>query len=76
MQCPICENLNAEDVTFTTFDGRMIRCPECGEYDISGTLLARQPLQSLTVSDRIAALQKARLRTKQGMRPMVLTYDL
>jgi hypothetical protein len=76
MQCPICENSDAADVTLTTFDGRMMRCPECGDYDISGTLLARQTLQSLPTSDRIAALQKARQRTKQGMRPMVLTYDL
>lgn len=62
MQCPICENNNADDITFTTFDGRMIRCPECGDYDISGTLLARQTLERLTISDRIAALQKAALK--------------
>jgi hypothetical protein len=30
MQCPICENSGAADVTLTTFDGRMMRCPECG----------------------------------------------
>ena len=65
MQCPICDNPNAEDITFTTFDGRMIRCPECGDYDISGTLLAHQTLSDLTTSIRMAALQKARLRTRK-----------
>ena len=50
MQCPICENPNAEDITLTTFDGRMIHCPECGDYDISGTLLARQTLSGLATS--------------------------
>ena len=62
MQCPICENNNADDITFTTFDSSMIRCPGGADTDISGTLLARQTLERLTISDRIAALQKAALK--------------
>jgi uncharacterized Zn finger protein len=76
MQCPICENSEAEDVTPTTFDGRMIRCPDCGEFDLSGTLVARKTLLTLTRQERREALQRARRRTKEGWRPILLTYDL
>jgi rRNA maturation protein Nop10 len=36
MECPICGG-PAEDMP-NTIDGKSIRCPSCGDYDISGTV--------------------------------------
>jgi hypothetical protein len=57
MSCPICGAV-AEDLSGGDFDGLQIRCPHCGKFDVSGTVV--DELLRLPYDDRLAALEKAR----------------
>jgi rRNA maturation protein Nop10 len=35
MECAVC-GTEAEEINPPTFDAKSIRCPNCGDYDISG----------------------------------------
>jgi hypothetical protein len=73
MKCPVCGDA-AEEIR-TTFDGKSIRCPQCGEYDISGTLFDSGDFQKLGTEERRAALAKAKRTAQPGKRPMITTYS-
>ena len=76
MNCPVCENAAAEDITPNTFDGKAFRCPACGEYDIVGSVYEPGALKALPKEKRKDALQRAVLVTLVGTRPRITRYDL
>jgi hypothetical protein len=59
-----------------TFDGKSVRCPACGEYDISGTVYDTGELQKLEPGARRTALEKAKASAHPGKRPMITSYAL
>ena len=71
MQCPICDGL-AEELP-NTIDGKSIRCPGCGDFDVSGTVYDAGLLEWLDPSDRDRALENAKRSAPQGHRPMITT---
>jgi predicted RNA-binding Zn-ribbon protein involved in translation (DUF1610 family) len=73
MNCPIC-NANAQKIR-TTIDGMTIVCPMCGEYDVSGSVVARQ-LRTLEPKERGEVLNKARRSAEPGARPVITNYLL
>jgi len=68
--CPVCEHSEAEDVTDGGYDGKQIRCPHCGRYDVAGSALAM--LGDRTREHREAALAKAKAFSR-GPVPMIDT---
>jgi hypothetical protein len=75
MNCPVCNNPAAKDITPHTFDGRSIQCPSCGEYDIVDPVYA-PVLKGLEPGGRKDALARASLCAPLGNRPRITTYDL
>jgi len=75
MKCPVCDSPNAED-TPNTLDGKSVRCPRCGEYDISGSVYDPGEFQNLDLERRGAALEKAKRFAASGKRPMITTSSL
>jgi hypothetical protein len=73
MDCPVC-GAAAQDITLQGFDGKSIRCPSCGDYDISGSLLAPGTFHRLDPELRLEALNKAKQFVIPGKRPIILTY--
>lgn len=69
MECPIC-GAPAEHLP-NTIDGKSIRCPSCGNYDISWTVYDTGMLQKLEPAQRRSALEKAKRSALQGKRPMI-----
>ena len=59
MNCPVCENAAAEDITPNTFDGKAFRCPSCGEFDIVGSVYEPATLKALPPDKRKDALARA-----------------
>ena len=55
MDCAIC-GTPAEDLTPADFDGLIIRCRHCGEYEISGTI--SDDFLRLDLSARAEVLRK------------------
>ena len=76
MNCPVCENAAAQDITPHTFHGKAFRCPTCGEYDIVGSVYEPGALKALEPDKRKDALARATLVACVGKRPMITTYDL
>jgi len=76
MNCPVCENAAAEDITPTTFDGKAFRCPSCGEFDIVGSVYEPATLKALPRDQRKDALARATIVTTIGQRPRIRSYDL
>jgi hypothetical protein len=74
VDCPVC-GCRAEDIP-NTFDGKSIRCANCGEYDIAGSVYDPGEFQRLEIEQRRAALEKAKRSAQQGKRPMITTYSL
>jgi len=75
MQCPVCGG-EAQDVTEIPIKRRGIKCPSCGEYDVSGTVYDMM-LQKLDKDARTRALNSARCSaTPPGKRPFITKYDL
>ena len=37
MQCPVCA-AQAKNLTPATYDGVVVGCPRCGDYQITGTI--------------------------------------
>ena len=74
MECYICGN-KAETLP-RTFDGDAVRCPICGDYEISGTLPNTAPWQNASVSQRLRALQNVMSETPPGKRPRITSYSL
>ena len=76
MDCPVCDHAAAEDITAGDFDGKSIRCPRCGEYDIGGAMALPGVLQRLLPFRRRAALDKATRRALPNRRPRITSNDL
>ena len=53
LNCPVCVAC-AEGITPYTFDGKSIRCANCGEYDISGSVFDPGTFQKLEPEQRRA----------------------
>ena len=56
MQCLVCGG-EARDLTPQNFDGYVIGCPICGNYEVAGGAWDR--LQNVSKQERVAALAKA-----------------
>ncbi len=74
MDCLIC-GANAEQIP-TTGDVVSIVCPMCGEYDVSGSVIASGQLRRLPLEERGNVLGKAKRSTPPGARPMITPYLL
>jgi len=57
MQCLVCAG-EARDRTPQNFDGYVIECPICGNYEVAGG--AGDRLKNASMQDRAAALAKAK----------------
>jgi hypothetical protein len=68
VQCPVCNN-PAVDIGPKGFDGKVLRCPECKDYEISGSFLLK--FLAWSREDRTLALEKARQFATHGGRPSI-----
>jgi hypothetical protein len=57
MRCPVCEG-DARDITPPDFDGVVLRCVNCKDYDIATGYMER--LLRLDLEDRARVLRKAK----------------
>jgi hypothetical protein len=64
----------AKNLTPNTYDGVVIGCPRCGDYQITGTVFDQ--LLRLAVAERTKALQRAIERASPGARPTISTTCL
>ena len=71
--CPVCD-APAQDITVPTFDGKTFRCPRCGDFDVSGTVLSGALLAQYDRQSRIAILERPKEMVHGGKRPMITTY--
>jgi len=76
MNCPVCENAAAEDITPNAFDGKAFRCPSCGEFDVVGSVYEPATLKALPPDKRKDALARATIVATLGNRPRITSYDL
>ena len=68
MQCLVCGE-PAKDITAPGFDGRSVRCRDCGDYDVAGGYDTK--LVELDLEDRWGVLRKARRFATGGARPCI-----
>jgi len=68
--CPVCED-PASNRTPPDFDGLIIRCDKCRDFEISGTALGK--LQELDLLERNDVLRKAQQLAAPGGRPTITT---
>ena len=68
MECPVCGNY-AQDITKADFDGIVVRCSQCRDYEIAGGDLEK--LIALDIEDRVGVLQKAMRFAAPGTRPAI-----
>ncbi len=73
MQCSVC-GAEAENLTPGDFDGLVVRCKRCGDYEVSDSVL--NALLRLDFDDRVAALDKARRFAAAGTTPAIGTSCL
>lgn len=74
MICPVCGE-QAERLP-RTFDGEGVRCNNCGDYGITGSVLASEDWQWLEQSQRLDALRNAKRQTEPGNLSKITTYRL
>ena len=60
----------ATDITLAGFEGIVVRCPNCGDYEVADSALRR--FQTASLSERGAALRKAKSLKTTG-RPTITT---
>ena len=70
MQCPVCA-AQAKNLTSATYDGVVVSCPTCGEYQVTGTVFNK--LLKLAPEYRADVLQRAKERACLGARPTIST---
>jgi hypothetical protein len=70
MQCLVCAG-EATDLTPLDFDGHVIGCPSCGNYEVIGAAWNR--LQNASQLERAAALAKAALLKGVARGPTIKT---
>jgi hypothetical protein len=68
MNCPIC-GAEAMNETPGDFDGLIVECKHCGEYEIPDDVL--NSLIRLDFDARKAALEKAKSQTRAGARASI-----
>lgn len=73
MQCPVCGAV-AEDITRGAHDGLVVRCHNCGDFEVAGSAL--NDLLRLDGAGRAAALDKAKRFASAGTRPIISTTCL
>jgi hypothetical protein len=73
INCPVCGG-NAEQLA-ASGDSVSINCSKCGEYDIAGSIVATEQLETLDPDERRGALDMAKQSAQPGTRPMI-TVDL
>ena len=73
MNCPICAAL-AEEIA-PVIDGVSIHCPNCGDYDVSGTVVSAELLERSEPERQRQALATAMARAEPCTRPKILSYD-
>lgn len=68
MQCSIC-GAEAENLTPGDYDGLVVRCKRCGEYEVSDSVL--NGLLRLDFDARVAALDTAKRAAGPYERPAI-----
>jgi hypothetical protein len=68
MQCSVC-GAEADNLTPGDFDGLVVRCKRCGDYEVSDTVL--NELLRLDFEARVAALDKAKSLAGAEERPAI-----
>ncbi len=68
MQCSVC-GAEAENITSGDFDGLVVRCKHCGEYEVSDAAL--NDLLRLDFEARVAALEAAKRAARPDARPAI-----
>ena len=76
MKCPVFWEAKSEDITEYSFDGKSVRCPRCGAYDIAGCVYVPGNLIKLEAEGRSRALQRARQFAERGERPVIKSSSL
>lgn len=66
MECPVCGNAAAEDITPDTYECKAFRCSSCGEFDIVGSVYEPATLKALEPAKRINTLARAKLHAYLG----------
>jgi hypothetical protein len=74
MDCLIC----GADAEQSSTKGNVVSiiCPMCGEYDVSGSIIASGQLQRLPLEERGDILSRAKRSAAPGVRPMITPYLL
>jgi len=72
MQCLICAG-EAKDLTPPDFDGHVIGCPRCGNYEVWGCTWGT--FQNASQAEREAALGKAAALQGVARWPTIKTVD-
>lgn len=70
MQCAVC-GAEAEDLKRGDFDGIVVGCKHCGEYEVPDTVL--NGFLRLDYDRRVAALEAAKREAALGRRPSITT---
>jgi hypothetical protein len=68
MQCSVC-GASAINMTPGDFDGLVVSCPHCGDYEVTGTVMNQ--FLRMTLTERKDALEDARRQTPQGHKPAI-----
>jgi hypothetical protein len=72
MQCSVCA-APASNITPGDFDGLVVRCPHCHDYEIAGTVMDK--FLRLQLSERMDVLRKAQAQAKPGIRPSITSLS-
>ncbi|MBX9861254.1 MAG: hypothetical protein K2Y42_00760 [Hyphomicrobium sp.] len=68
MQCSVC-GAEAENLTSGDFDGLVVRCKRCGEYEVADAVL--NELLRLDFDARVTALETAKRAAGPDRRPAI-----
>jgi hypothetical protein len=68
MLCSVC-GAPAKNIAPGDFDGLIVSCTHCREYEIAGTVVNK--LLRLSLSERQDVLEKARRQASPGQRPAI-----
>lgn len=68
MQCAVC-GAEAEDLKRGDFDGMVVGCKRCGEYEVTDGVL--NDFLRLDYDARVATLEAAKAAAEPGTRPSI-----
>jgi hypothetical protein len=72
MNCPVCST-RSENIP-NSVHCKSVRCPNCGDYDISGSPFDFGRFQRLGLDLRVAELEKAKQSPRRANRPIISAY--